>query len=64
MLYPKEELQKQIEKDNEITFKIWDILKNIDGTNIEDEGRIYGGGLRKIEPKELTKVICPDILNL
>ena len=64
MLYPKEELQKQIEKDNEITFKTWDILKNIDGTNIEDEGRIYGGGLRKIEPKELTKVICPDILNL
>ena len=64
MLYPKEELQKQIEKDNEITFKIWDILKNIDGNNIEDEGRIYGGGLRKIEPKELTKVICPDILNL
>lgn len=64
MLYPKEELQKQIEKDNEITFKIWDILKNIDGTIIEDEGRIYGGGLRKIEPKELTKVICPDILNL
>lgn len=64
MLYPKKELQKQIEKDNEITFKIWDILKNIDGTNIEDEGRIYGGGLRKIEPKELTKVICPDILKL
>ncbi|MBR1553319.1 MAG: hypothetical protein IJ631_04835, partial [Schwartzia sp.] len=64
MLYPKENLQRTIsEKPNSI-YKIWETLKNISANDIEEQGRIYGGGLKKIEPKELAKVPCKDLLRL
>ena len=37
---------------------VWDILRSIGNESIENEGRVYGGGLKKIEPKELAKVPC------
>lgn len=58
MLYPKERLQKAISNDPDIVFQIWEELKTIGADEIEDEGRVYGGGLKKIEPKELEKVVC------
>ncbi len=64
MLYPKEQLKKAIANNQNVVFKIWEILKNINTDNIEEEGRIYGGGLRKIEPNELSKVPCGDLISL
>ena len=64
MLYPKEKLKKAIADKPDIVFKIWEILKNINTDNIEDEGRVYGGGLRKIEPNELSKVPCRDLISV
>lgn len=40
---------------------IWEELKHIGKSAIEDEGRIYGGGLKKIEPRELAKVRCDGL---
>ncbi len=64
MLYPKNHLQQAISKKPNSVYKIWKALKNISGNDIEEEGRIYGGGLKKIEPKELANVPCEDLLKL
>lgn len=61
MLYPKEGLQQAISDDPSVIFKIWEELKKIGAGEIEDEGRVYGGGLKKIEPKELAKVACDGL---
>lgn len=61
MLYPKEQLQQAISNNPDIVFQIWEALKTIGTDEIEDEGRVYGGGLKKIEPKELSKVACDKL---
>ena len=42
----------------------YEVLKGISGNEIEEEGRVYGGGLKKIEPKELAKVPCDELTAL
>lgn len=64
MLYPKEHLQKAISDNPNSVYRIWESLKGISGNDIEEEGRIYGGGLKKIEPSELAKVSCGDLMKL
>ena len=64
MLYPKEHLQQAISENPSAVYKIWETLKKINGNAIEEAGRVYGGGLKKIEPKELAKVPCEDLLKL
>jgi hypothetical protein len=61
MLYPKEQLQQAISSDPDIVYQIWEKLKTIGASDIEDEGRVYGGGLKKIEPRELAKVTCDSL---
>lgn len=63
MLYPKERLQKIISDDPTSVYRIWETLKRIGGNKIEEEGRVYGGGLKKIEPRELGKVPCDDLIH-
>lgn len=64
MLYPKEPLQQAILANSGSVYKIWELLKTIGKNEIEDEGRIYGGGLKKIEPRELAKVSCSNLAAL
>lgn len=64
MLYPKEHLQKAISDNPNSVYRIWESLKGISGNDIEEEGRIYGGGLKKNEPSELAKVSCGDLMKL
>ena len=64
MLYPKAILQKAIIQTPDILYKVWDALGNITANDLESEGRVYGGGLKKIEPKELSLVICPHLAEL
>ena len=60
-VYPKERLQQVIDNDPNVVYQIWEELKTIGADEIEDEGRVYGGGLKKIEPKELAKVACDGL---
>ena len=64
MLYPKAFLSEAITQSPDVLYKIWEILTNITASDLECEGRIYGGGLKKIEPKELSYVKCPRLAEL
>lgn len=64
MLYPKENMKLALLNDQTLLDKVWFSLNNITSNSIDDEGRIYGGGLKKIEPKELLKVQCDDLIML
>ena len=64
MLYPKESIKKAIMHSPDVVNKVWNILTNITANDLESEGRVYGGGLKKIEPKELSHVKCPLLAEL
>lgn len=63
MLYPKASLAQAISQNPNAVYQIWEALRAIHGYEIEAEGRVYGGGLKKIEPRELAKVPCDDLLR-
>ena len=56
LLYPKESLQRIMGTDSSFRDQIHNQLRQIGRSSFEKEGRLYGGGLIKIEPKELGKV--------
>lgn len=64
MLYPKDSLTSKLRKNPDLLYEIWNVLRTITRNEIECEGRVYGGGLTKIEPKELGNVSCPALLKL
>ena len=64
MLYPKDEVLEIINNNPESSSEIWKALKSISPCDIESQGRVYGGGLKKIEPRELSKVKCKKIYEL
>ena len=53
MLYPKPALADALSKKPELFKKIWLALNEISNEALMGEGRVYGGGLHKLEPKEL-----------
>lgn len=64
MLYPKDWLADLIQQNPSLKEKIWAALKSITSLELTHEGREYGGGLKKIEPKELRQVMCPELYAL
>lgn len=64
MLYPKAFLKEAISQSPDILHKVWEVLTNITAGDLECEGRVYGGGLKKIEPKELSNVKCSYLAEL
>ena len=44
--------------------EIWGALSDITASDFECESRIYGGGLKKIEPRELSLVRCSQLAKL
>lgn len=55
MLYPKPQLQQQLQNDPSLLRKIWTMLTQLQPTDLIAQGRVYGGGLYKLEPKELGR---------
>lgn len=64
ILYPKPLLEKEIEKSPELCRRLLDALNQISGKAMSDEGRVYGGGMHKMEPKELSNVPASEIRDL
>jgi hypothetical protein len=55
-MYPTPFLAKAIAADHKLTRRIWNVLNNIMPEQLLGEGRVYGGGLHKLEPRELANV--------
>lgn len=56
MLYPKGPLRDVLRQNPEREAQIFEALEKISPEQFISEGRVYGGGLHKVEPKELAKV--------
>ena len=59
MLQPKPPLQRALETDPTAVERIWRYLNGLDAASLTREGRVYGGGLFKLEPRELGAVVIP-----
>jgi hypothetical protein len=60
LLYPKPELALAIERQPSLLDQIFCILESLE--DLERVGRVYGGGLSKVEPRELARLRLPDDL--
>ncbi len=56
MIYPNPLLQSQIEKRKDLQRELFESLNNIPDSSIFEQTRSYGGGLFKLEPKELMNI--------
>lgn len=56
LLYPSGILKKMLEQDPGLQPVVFQHLQAIDTSFLLGEGRVYGGGLHKLEPKELARV--------
>lgn len=64
ILYPKPHIEKALENNALLAERVFEALGNITGKAMLDEGRVYGGGLHKMEPKELANVPAEEIREL
>jgi predicted RNA methylase len=55
-MYPVGDLAKAILLDESILHTAWEELNLLSPDSLLGEGRVYGGGLHKLEPKELANV--------
>jgi adenine-specific DNA-methyltransferase len=63
LLYPKGQLQAALDRDPSQSEKLFDALMSIDTNDIKADGRVYGGGLFKMEPKELAAIPAEFLLS-
>lgn len=63
LLYPKSNLREVLERDQGLHAELFAVLNSLDMERLATGGRVYGGGLYKIEPKELAKIPAGIILE-
>ncbi len=56
MMYPKGLVENVLDDQPELKRRVWEFLNTIRPESILGEGCVYGGGLYKLEPKELGNV--------
>ena len=64
MLYPKPALAKALSGKPELHKEVWQALERISDEALMGEGRVYGGGLHKLEPRELGNALAERILEI
>jgi adenine-specific DNA-methyltransferase len=63
MLYPMSRLQEALDSHPELTAKVFEALQSVTPGQFISEGRVYGGGLHKVEPKELAHIPARAVLE-
>jgi adenine-specific DNA-methyltransferase len=64
MLYPKNSLAAMLRRHPDRAQAIHDLLGQVTGHELRGEGRVYGGGLNKIEPSELARISATSFVEL
>ena len=64
MLYPRGSIDRALQDRPELKRRIWEFLNGICPQAMLEEGRVYGGGLYKLEPRELANVPAEAITEL
>ncbi|MDE0480195.1 MAG: SAM-dependent DNA methyltransferase [Gammaproteobacteria bacterium] len=64
MLYPQEPIARIMQDRPELKRRVWEYLNEICPRAMLGESRVYGGGLHKLEPKELGNVPAAAIAEL
>lgn len=63
LLYPKPQLARILERDPAHKRTVWSFLNAITPEELLGNGRVYGGGLHKMEPKELRNVSADALIQ-
>lgn len=63
-LYPTRILASELDRQPGLLRKIWSALNALPPSMLLGEGRVYGGGLHKLEPRELSNVPAKFIQDL
>lgn len=63
LLYPKPFLARAAEESAEVMRSVWEFLNEIEPDELLGHGRVYGGGLHKLEPKELRGFPAEDLIS-
>lgn len=63
LIYPKGPLKELFLNDAKSIDEVFEILNKLDSEYYLDYGRGYGGGLKKVEPKELSNIPVPELLE-
>lgn len=61
ILYPKPILKTILTQQPDKVETLYEILNNIAEIDMIEEGRVYGGGLHKMEPKEFMNLSVPKL---
>jgi methylase of polypeptide subunit release factors len=64
LLYPRPFLAQEMVRDPGLALRIWKLLNETHPETFLEEGRVYGGGLHKLEPRELARVPADWLLAL
>jgi adenine-specific DNA-methyltransferase len=63
MMYPKARLQTLTSSNPELIKSVWKALNSIPIQSLIHEGRVYGNGLHKLEPRELANAPADILLE-
>jgi predicted RNA methylase len=64
MLYPTPDLSKALACDHDLEERVAKALMNLTGEEMRNAGRVYGGGLHKIEPRELALMPIRELADV
>ncbi len=63
LLYPKDPLRNALTQRPELEADVFAALQSITAAHLISEGRVYGGGLHKVEPRELAQVSARRVIE-
>ncbi len=62
LLYPKGDLKAALARKPSLEEKVFQALRGLEAGKMIEGGRVYGGGLHKVEPKELANLSADFII--